>query len=68
MEDVLETFNSRKLKKRTEGTKEDNGDGLYVRGRSHHSGKAHSGGSSRFKSRGETGCLDSGLLDNKLSG
>ncbi|GKA98588.1 zinc finger, CCHC-type containing protein [Tanacetum coccineum] len=57
MEDVLATLNSRELKKRTEGTKEDNGDGLYVRGRSDHSGKAHSGGSSRFKSRGGTGKL-----------
>nr|GEW79675.1 zinc finger, CCHC-type [Tanacetum cinerariifolium] len=37
MEDVLATLNSRELKKRTEGTKEDNGDGLYVRGRSDHS-------------------------------
>ncbi|GJT37029.1 hypothetical protein Tco_0936894 [Tanacetum coccineum] len=54
MEDVLATLNSRKLKKRTEGTKEEAGDGLYVRGRSDHSGKAYSGGSSRFKSRGGT--------------
>ncbi|GJW67384.1 retrovirus-related pol polyprotein from transposon TNT 1-94 [Tanacetum coccineum] len=45
------------LKKRTEGTKEDNGDGLYVRGRSDHSGKDHSSGSLRFKSRGGTGKL-----------
>ncbi|GKG01321.1 hypothetical protein Tco_0306026, partial [Tanacetum coccineum] len=43
MEDVLATLNSRELKKRTEGTKEEAGDGLYVRGRSDHSGKAHSG-------------------------
>ncbi|GJT15278.1 hypothetical protein Tco_0873984 [Tanacetum coccineum] len=57
MEDVLATLNSRELKKRTEGTKEEAGDGLYVRGRSDHSGKAHSGGSLRFKSRGETGKL-----------
>ncbi|GJW38588.1 zinc finger, CCHC-type containing protein [Tanacetum coccineum] len=57
MEDVLATLNSRKLKKRTEGTKEEAGDGLYVRGRLDHSGKAHSGGSSRFKSRGGTGKL-----------
>ncbi|GJV53861.1 retrovirus-related pol polyprotein from transposon TNT 1-94 [Tanacetum coccineum] len=57
MEDVLATLNSMELKKRTEGTKEETGDELYVRGRSDHSGKAHSGGSSRFKSRGGTGKL-----------
>ncbi|GJY53337.1 retrovirus-related pol polyprotein from transposon TNT 1-94 [Tanacetum coccineum] len=57
IEDVLATLNSRELKKRTEGTKEEAGDGLYVRGRSDHSGKAHSGGSSRFKSRGGTSKL-----------
>ncbi|GKD95965.1 retrovirus-related pol polyprotein from transposon TNT 1-94, partial [Tanacetum coccineum] len=57
MEDVLATLNSRDLKKRTEGTKEETGDGLYVKGRSDHSGKAHSGGSSRFKSRGGTSKL-----------
>nr|GFA01617.1 retrovirus-related Pol polyprotein from transposon TNT 1-94 [Tanacetum cinerariifolium] len=34
MEDVMTTLNSRKLKKRTEGTKEETGDGLYVRGMS----------------------------------
>ncbi|GKC24678.1 hypothetical protein Tco_1026828 [Tanacetum coccineum] len=54
MEDVLATMNSRELKKRTEGTKEETSDGLYVRGRSDHSGKSHSGRSSRFKSRGGT--------------
>ncbi|GKC92424.1 hypothetical protein Tco_1157866 [Tanacetum coccineum] len=58
MEDVLATLNSRELKKRTEGTKEETGDGLYVRGRSDHSGKAHSSGSSQFKSRGGTGKLN----------
>ncbi|GKB46849.1 zinc finger, CCHC-type containing protein [Tanacetum coccineum] len=57
MEDVLATLNSRELKKRTEGTKEEADDGLYVKGRSDHSGKAHSDGSSRFKSRGGTGKL-----------
>ena len=57
MEDVLATLNSRGLKKRTEGTNEETGDGLYVRGGSDHSRKAHSGGSSRFKSRGGTGKL-----------
>ncbi|GKB80036.1 zinc finger, CCHC-type containing protein [Tanacetum coccineum] len=57
MEDVLTTLNSKELKKRTEGTKEEAGDGLYVRGMSDHSGKAHSGGSSRFMSRGGTSKL-----------
>ncbi|GKB25187.1 zinc finger, CCHC-type containing protein [Tanacetum coccineum] len=57
MEDVLATLNSRELKKRTKGTKVETGDGLYVRGRSDHSGKAHTSGSSRFKSRGGTGKL-----------
>ncbi|GJU48238.1 hypothetical protein Tco_1217793 [Tanacetum coccineum] len=57
MEDVLATLNSRELKKRTEGIKEESGDGLYVRGMSDHSGKAHSGGSSWFKSRDGTGKL-----------
>nr|GEV48792.1 retrovirus-related Pol polyprotein from transposon TNT 1-94 [Tanacetum cinerariifolium] len=57
MKDVMATLNSRELKKRTKGTKEETDDRLYVRGRSDHSGKAHSSGSSRFKSRGETGKL-----------
>ncbi|GKC18186.1 hypothetical protein Tco_1014968 [Tanacetum coccineum] len=57
MEDVLATLNSMELKKRTEGTTEVTGDGLYVRERSDHSSKAHSGGSSRFKSRGGTEAL-----------
>ncbi|GJS85912.1 retrovirus-related pol polyprotein from transposon TNT 1-94 [Tanacetum coccineum] len=58
MEDVLATLNSRELKKRTEGTKEEAGDRLYVKGRSDHSCKAHSGGSSRFNSRDATGKLE----------
>nr|GEX38901.1 retrovirus-related Pol polyprotein from transposon TNT 1-94 [Tanacetum cinerariifolium] len=57
MEDVLATLNSRELRKRTEGTKEETSDGLYVRGRSDRSGKAHSGRSLRFKSSGRTGKL-----------
>ncbi|GKD75877.1 zinc finger, CCHC-type containing protein [Tanacetum coccineum] len=57
IEDVLATLNSRELKKRTEGTNEETSDGLYVRGRSDQSCKAHSGGRSRFKSRGGTGKL-----------
>nr|GEU93735.1 retrovirus-related Pol polyprotein from transposon TNT 1-94 [Tanacetum cinerariifolium] len=44
MEDVLATLNSRELKKKTEGTKKEIGDGLYVRGRSDYSSKAHSEG------------------------
>nr|GEZ23891.1 retrovirus-related Pol polyprotein from transposon TNT 1-94 [Tanacetum cinerariifolium] len=57
MEDVLATLNSRELKNRTEGTKEETGDELYVRGKSDHSSKTHSGGSSQFKSRGKIGKL-----------
>ncbi|GKC22664.1 zinc finger, CCHC-type containing protein [Tanacetum coccineum] len=37
MEDVLATLNVTELKKRTEGTKEETGDELYVKGRSDHS-------------------------------
>ncbi|GKD06157.1 hypothetical protein Tco_1181131 [Tanacetum coccineum] len=37
MEDVLVTLNSREFKKRSGGTKEGPGDGLYVKGRSDHS-------------------------------
>ncbi|GKB22079.1 retrovirus-related pol polyprotein from transposon TNT 1-94, partial [Tanacetum coccineum] len=57
MEDVLATLNSKELKKRTEGTREETGDGLYVKGRSDHSSKAYFGRSSQFKSRGKTGKL-----------
>nr|GEU96418.1 reverse transcriptase domain-containing protein [Tanacetum cinerariifolium] len=57
MKDVLATLSSRELKKRTKGTKKETGDGLYVRGRSDHLGKANSARSSRFKSRGGTGKL-----------
>nr|GEU40479.1 retrovirus-related Pol polyprotein from transposon TNT 1-94 [Tanacetum cinerariifolium] len=57
IEDVLATLNSMKLKKRTEGTKKEADDGLYVREMSGHSGKAHSRGSSQFKLRGGTGKL-----------
>ncbi|GJU84744.1 hypothetical protein Tco_1292290 [Tanacetum coccineum] len=45
------------LKKRTKGIKEETSDGLYSRGRSDHSGKALSSGSSQFKSRGGTSKL-----------
>ncbi|GJS07958.1 hypothetical protein Tco_0364754 [Tanacetum coccineum] len=65
MEDVLATLNSRELEKRTEGAKEEAGDGLYVRGRSDHYGKAHSSGSSRFKSRGRTGKLKCFICHSK---
>nr|GEV63480.1 retrovirus-related Pol polyprotein from transposon TNT 1-94 [Tanacetum cinerariifolium] len=57
MKDVLATLNSRELKKRTEGTKEETGDGLYVRRRSDYLGKAHFGRSLWFKRRGETSKL-----------
>ncbi|GJS34779.1 retrovirus-related pol polyprotein from transposon TNT 1-94 [Tanacetum coccineum] len=79
MEDVLAILKSKELKKRNECTKEETGGGLYVRGRLDHSGKAHSGGSSRFKSRGRTcklkcfichseGHLKRDCLMKKLSG
>ncbi|GJT64415.1 retrovirus-related pol polyprotein from transposon TNT 1-94 [Tanacetum coccineum] len=58
MENVLAILNLRELKKRTEGTKEETGDGLYVRGMLDYSGNAYSGGSLWFKSRGRTGKLN----------
>ncbi|GJW12417.1 zinc finger, CCHC-type containing protein [Tanacetum coccineum] len=61
----MENLNSRELKKRTEGIKKETGDGLYVRGKSDHSGKAHSGGSSRFKSRGGTSKLKCFICHSK---
>nr|GEV02423.1 retrovirus-related Pol polyprotein from transposon TNT 1-94 [Tanacetum cinerariifolium] len=57
MEDVLATLNSMELKKRIEGTQKEIGDGLYVKGMSNHSGKAHYGGSLWFKLRDGTGKL-----------
>ncbi|GJS89199.1 zinc finger, CCHC-type containing protein [Tanacetum coccineum] len=65
MEDVLVTLNSRDLNKRTEGTKEETSDGLYVRGMSDYPGKTHSGRSSQFKSRGETGKLKCFICHSK---
>ncbi|GKD65013.1 retrovirus-related pol polyprotein from transposon TNT 1-94 [Tanacetum coccineum] len=59
---TMEILNSKELKKRTESTKEETGDGLYVRVRS---GKAHFGGSSRFKSRGGTGKLKCFICHSK---
>ncbi|GJR24430.1 retrovirus-related pol polyprotein from transposon TNT 1-94 [Tanacetum coccineum] len=50
LEDVLSSLNSRELKKRTYA--KDNGDGLYVRGRSDHRGN-QGRGSSRSKSKGK---------------
>ncbi|GJZ25690.1 hypothetical protein Tco_0569943 [Tanacetum coccineum] len=41
------------LKKRAEGTKEETGDGLYVRVSSDHSATSHSSESLQFKLRGE---------------
>nr|GEY67078.1 zinc finger, CCHC-type [Tanacetum cinerariifolium]GEY75628.1 zinc finger, CCHC-type [Tanacetum cinerariifolium] len=57
MKDVLATQNSKELKKRTDGIKEEAGDRLFIRERSDHSGKAHSRRSSQFKSRSGTGKL-----------
>ncbi|GJY97378.1 retrovirus-related pol polyprotein from transposon TNT 1-94 [Tanacetum coccineum] len=48
LEDVLSSLNSRELKKRTDA--KDDGDGLYVRGRSDHQGN-QGRGSSRSKSK-----------------
>nr|GEU53548.1 zinc finger, CCHC-type [Tanacetum cinerariifolium] len=45
------------LLKKLKAKKEEAGDGLYVRGRSDHSCKAHSDDSSRFKSMGRTSKL-----------
>ncbi|GJT13376.1 retrovirus-related pol polyprotein from transposon TNT 1-94 [Tanacetum coccineum] len=50
LEDVLSSLNSRELKKRTDA--KDDGDGLYVRGRSDHWGNQGLG-SSRSKSKGK---------------
>ncbi|GJU87436.1 retrovirus-related pol polyprotein from transposon TNT 1-94 [Tanacetum coccineum] len=50
LEDVLSSLNSRELKKRTDA--KDDGDGLYVRGRSDHQGN-QGRGSSRSKSKGK---------------
>nr|GEZ33769.1 retrovirus-related Pol polyprotein from transposon TNT 1-94 [Tanacetum cinerariifolium] len=50
LEDVLSSLNSRELKKRTDA--KDDGDGLYVRGRSDHRGN-QGRGSSRMKSKGK---------------
>nr|GEZ33770.1 retrovirus-related Pol polyprotein from transposon TNT 1-94 [Tanacetum cinerariifolium] len=47
LEDFLSSLNSRELKKRTDA--KDDGDGLYVRGRSDHRGR----GSLRMKSKGK---------------
>ncbi|GKF14728.1 retrovirus-related pol polyprotein from transposon TNT 1-94 [Tanacetum coccineum] len=50
LEDVLSSLNSRELKKRTDA--KDDGDGLFVRGRSDHRGN-QGRGSSRSKSKGK---------------
>ncbi|GKC24685.1 zinc finger, CCHC-type containing protein [Tanacetum coccineum] len=65
IEDVLVTLNSRDLKKRTEGTKEETSNELYVKGRLDYPGKTHSGRSSWFKSRGETGKLKCFICHSK---
>nr|GEX18019.1 zinc finger, CCHC-type [Tanacetum cinerariifolium] len=57
IEDVMATLNSKELKKKTKDIKKETGDGLYERERSGRSSKAHSGGSSGFKSRGGTSKL-----------
>nr|GEZ27317.1 zinc finger, CCHC-type [Tanacetum cinerariifolium] len=54
------------VEERTKGTKEEAGDGSYVRGRSDHTDKAHYGGSSRFKSRGGTSKLKCFICHSKV--
>ncbi|GJU57974.1 retrovirus-related pol polyprotein from transposon TNT 1-94 [Tanacetum coccineum] len=61
LEDVLSSLNSRELKKRTDG--KDDGDGLYVRGRSDHRGN-QGRGSSRSKSKGQGSDMHSEGYDN----
>nr|GEX36805.1 zinc finger, CCHC-type [Tanacetum cinerariifolium] len=65
MDDALVTLNSRELKKRTEGTQEETSDGLSIKERFDHSGKAHSGKSLWFMSRGRTGKLKCFICHSK---
>ncbi|GKA19407.1 retrotransposon protein, putative, ty1-copia subclass [Tanacetum coccineum] len=53
IEDVLATLNSKELKKRTEGTKEEAGDGLYVRGRGSSEGDCPKKKSNGFVKKGK---------------
>nr|GEU59363.1 zinc finger, CCHC-type [Tanacetum cinerariifolium] len=55
MKDVLANLNSRELKKRTKGTKEETGEGLYVRGRLDHSESHLKRDYSMKKSSGSSG-------------
>nr|GEW86344.1 retrovirus-related Pol polyprotein from transposon TNT 1-94 [Tanacetum cinerariifolium] len=51
LEDVMTTLNSKKIKERSKA-KGDDGEGLYVRGRTHHRDSRQSRGKLRSKSRG----------------
>ncbi|GJR91000.1 hypothetical protein Tco_0215011 [Tanacetum coccineum] len=51
LEDVMATLNSKEIKERSK-TKGDDGEGLYVRGRTDHRDSCQSRGKSRSKSRG----------------
>ncbi|GJX67378.1 hypothetical protein Tco_0303105 [Tanacetum coccineum] len=62
LEDVLSSLNSRELKKRTDA--KDDGDGLYVRGRSDHRGN-QGRGSSRSGVIDELESTINGMLDEK---
>nr|GEW78741.1 zinc finger, CCHC-type [Tanacetum cinerariifolium] len=54
LEDVMATLNSKKIKERSK-VNGDDGEGLYVRGRTDREDSRQSGGKSRSKSRGDDG-------------
>ncbi|GKA40295.1 hypothetical protein Tco_0732888 [Tanacetum coccineum] len=53
MEDILANLNSRELKKRTEGKKEETSDGLYVRGKGSYEERLSMKKSSGFANKGK---------------
>nr|GEZ86082.1 zinc finger, CCHC-type [Tanacetum cinerariifolium] len=62
---LLTDYEFKGVEEKNSGTKEETGDELYVRGRSDHSGKAHSTGSSRFKSSDGSGKLKCFICHSK---